>query len=187
MNVHVVADQGEVLEFLGNPETYGISEPVKRIDTQGAVVFLAGRDAYKVKRAVRFPFSTPEKRKLACDREVEINRDNAPSIYLDLISITRSTARLATTGLELGRKGEVVEWASICVASTRMRRSTTRRNATVFPGRSLPTWRILSFGLMSGRHARISTLPPRWIAIFSKMPRASLRVPNSSPRYAFGG
>ncbi|SDR64202.1 hypothetical protein SAMN05519103_09515 [Rhizobiales bacterium GAS113] len=109
MTVHVVADQGEVLEFLGNPETHAVSEPVKRIDTHGAVVFLAGRDAYKVKRAVRFPFmdfSTIEKRKLACERELEINCANAPGIYLDIRSITRSK-----TGLEFGGKGKVVEWA----------------------------------------------------------------------------
>ena len=44
--------------------------PVRRIDTHVAVVFLAGDRAFKVKRAVRFPFvdfSTLEKRKAACE------------------------------------------------------------------------------------------------------------------------
>ena len=109
MNIHVVADQSAVLEFLGNPAIHAIAEPVRRIDTHGAVVFLAGRDAYKVKRAVRFAFmgfSTFEKRKLACQRELEVNRDNAPGIYLGLVAITHSEA-----GLKLGGEGEVVEWA----------------------------------------------------------------------------
>jgi aminoglycoside phosphotransferase family enzyme/predicted kinase len=109
MNIHVVADQSEVLELLRNPATHSIAEPVKCIETHGAIVFLAGRDAYKVKRAVRYAFmdfSTLEKRKLACERELEINCDNAPGLYLGLIAVTRSA-----TGLKLGGEGGVVEWA----------------------------------------------------------------------------
>jgi hypothetical protein len=106
---HVVSDQGEVLAFLSDPTTYRLSEPVQRVDTHGAVVFLAGSDVYKVKRAVRFPFmdySTLEKRRAACEAEIEINRPGAPSIYLDTTPITRSGRALA-----LGGEGPVVEWA----------------------------------------------------------------------------
>jgi aminoglycoside phosphotransferase family enzyme/predicted kinase len=59
--------------------------PAKRIDTHGAVVFLAGDRAYKLKRAVKFPymdFSTAERRRAMCEAEVEINRRLAPEIYL---------------------------------------------------------------------------------------------------------
>src|SRR5688572_23543854 len=90
---HVVFDQREVFAFLSDPGTYNLAEPVQRIDTHGAVVFLAGADVYKVKRAVRFPFmdySTLEKRQLACEAEVEINRPSAPTIYLGTKPITRS-------------------------------------------------------------------------------------------------
>jgi hypothetical protein len=48
--------QEAVFRFLADPKTHGRSEPVERVDTAGAVVFLAGADAYKVKRAVKFPF-----------------------------------------------------------------------------------------------------------------------------------
>ena len=48
--------QEAVFRFLADPRTHGLSGPVRRVDTAGAVVFLAGPDAYKVKRAVRFPF-----------------------------------------------------------------------------------------------------------------------------------
>jgi aminoglycoside phosphotransferase family enzyme/predicted kinase len=109
MNVHVVAEQSDVFEFLRDPSTHGTIEPVKRIDTHGAVVFLAARDAYKVKRAVRFPFmdfSTLEKRRLACERELAVNRDDAPDIYLGVVPITSSQ-----DGLRLGGAGEIVEWA----------------------------------------------------------------------------
>lgn len=105
----VVSDQGEVFALLSDPKTHRLSEPVRRIDTHGAVVFLAGPDAYKVKRAVRFPFmdySTLEKRRAACEAEVAINRPNAPSLYLGTTPITRSGAALA-----LGGEGQAVEWA----------------------------------------------------------------------------
>src|SRR5262249_278972 len=49
------------------------------------IVFLAGDRAYKLKRAVKFPymdFSTVERRRAMCVAEVEINHRLAPEIYL---------------------------------------------------------------------------------------------------------
>ena len=57
-------------------KTYGV-ERVERLETHGNLVFLAGADAYKIKRAVRFgymDFSSLAKRRGACHREVEVNR-----------------------------------------------------------------------------------------------------------------
>jgi aminoglycoside phosphotransferase family enzyme/predicted kinase len=105
----VVADQSEVLAFLGDERTFGLTAPVQRIDTHGAIVFLAGQDVYKVKRAVRFPFmdfSTLERRRAACQAEIAVNRANAPGIYLAAVPITRGAA-----GLSIGGPGEAVEWA----------------------------------------------------------------------------
>ncbi len=102
------AAQEEALRFLADPTTYGLSEPVGRVDTAGAVVFLAGPDVYKLKRAVRFPFmdlTTLEKRREACEAEIAVNRLNAPGVYLQALPIVRTAA-----GLELGGEGEVVEW-----------------------------------------------------------------------------
>ena len=104
-----VADQTEAFSFLGASSTFGLTAPVSRIDTHGAAVFLAGEEAYKVKRAVRFPFmdfSTLEKRHAACEAEIAVNKANAPAIYLGVVPITRDAA-----GLSLGGSGEVVEWA----------------------------------------------------------------------------
>src|SRR5947208_94694 len=56
--------QEAVLAFLANPATHA-GEAVKRIDTHAAVVFLAGARAFKVKRAVRFPFPRSEVEALA--------------------------------------------------------------------------------------------------------------------------
>lgn len=47
--------QSDVFAFLADPATHGLREPVTRIDTHGASVFLAGRNVYKVKRAVQYP------------------------------------------------------------------------------------------------------------------------------------
>ena len=50
----VVEDQSEVVEFLSKPESHGTESPVRRIDTHGAMVFLTGERAIKLKRAVYF-------------------------------------------------------------------------------------------------------------------------------------
>ena len=66
---------------------------MERFDTHGAMVFLAGSRAYKVKRAVKFPymdFSTLAKRKWACEREITFNRRTAPSLYLHTLAINRA-------------------------------------------------------------------------------------------------
>jgi aminoglycoside phosphotransferase family enzyme/predicted kinase len=101
--------QSAVFAFLADPATHGLAEPVVRIDTHAACVFLAGEDAYKVKRAVKFPFldfSTLEVRRRACENEVAVNRENAPGLYLGVVPIVRAGGRL-----RLGGSGEVVEWA----------------------------------------------------------------------------
>src|SRR6516164_5158092 len=93
--------QEAVFRFLADPNTHGLSGPVERVDTAGAVVFLAGADAYKVKRAVKFPFmdlSTLDKRREACEAEIEVNRASAPQIYLAALPITRQGRRLALRG-----------------------------------------------------------------------------------------
>jgi uncharacterized protein len=101
--------QEAVFRFLADPETHGLSEPVNRVDTANAVVFLAGADVYKVKRAVKFPFmdlSTLDNRREACEAEIAVNRPLAPAIYLAALPIVRHGEAFA-----LGGDGEVVEWA----------------------------------------------------------------------------
>ena len=103
------AAQPEVFAFLGDPATYRLKEPVTRIDTHGAAVFLAGQDVYKVKRAVHFPFmdfSTLEKRRRACENELAVNKGNAPDLYLGIIAISRKD-----NALTFGNGDEIVEWA----------------------------------------------------------------------------
>jgi uncharacterized protein len=101
--------QDEAFALLNDPATHG-SASVRRIDTHAASLFLATKHAYKVKRAVRFPFldySSLAKRKAACEAELEVNRPFASDIYCRVVAITReANGRLALDG-----SGSPVEWA----------------------------------------------------------------------------
>lgn len=104
-----LANQRQAIDFLSRPEAYGCPGPVERIDTHISIVFLCGRRAYKLKRAVTFPYldySTLGLRRAACEREVRLNRRAAPDLYRAVIAVTREPdGRLA-----LGGHGEPVEW-----------------------------------------------------------------------------
>ncbi|MBU0557312.1 MAG: AAA family ATPase [Alphaproteobacteria bacterium] len=119
--------QGEVVAFLSNSASYGCTGLVERIETHAAIVFLVADRAYKLKRAVRYPyldFSTASKRKEACETELALNRRTAPDLYLETSFVGRGPdGRLA-----LG-KGEPVDWlivmrrfASDCLMDTMAKR-----------------------------------------------------------------
>ena len=102
--------QEAVFRFLADPKTHELSGRVERVDTAGAVVFLAGAEAYKVKRAVKLPFmdlSTLDKRREACEAEIAVNGPSAPQVYLSALPITRQRGTFA-----LGGDGEIVEWVT---------------------------------------------------------------------------
>lgn len=101
-------DQTEVIEFLSSPSTHG-GAPVERIDTHASVVFLAGRRAWKLKRAVRYDyldFSESTRRGVLCEAELRINRRLAPALYRGVIPVTRERGG----SLQFGGPGVVVDW-----------------------------------------------------------------------------
>jgi aminoglycoside phosphotransferase family enzyme len=104
-------NQTKVIAFLSDPGSYTPAPgSVERIDTHGAIIFLAGDKAYKIKRQVKLAyldFSTLGKRQKTCQREVEINRKTAPDLYLGVIPITCQD----NGSLQFGGEGEPVEWA----------------------------------------------------------------------------
>jgi aminoglycoside phosphotransferase family enzyme/predicted kinase len=102
--------QGKLLDFMGRPEAYDPPPAtVERIDTHASIVFLAGPFAYKVKRAVKYPFldfSTLDKRRDACCNELRVNARTAPQLYLEVVPVN-----IGKDGtFELNGKGKVVEW-----------------------------------------------------------------------------
>ncbi|MBB4423095.1 hypothetical protein GGD66_001635 [Bradyrhizobium sp. CIR48] len=83
---------------------------VRRIDTHAASVFLDGKRALKIKRAVQFPFldySTLEKRKAACEEEIRINQPLAPQIYHRVVAITEE----ADGSMQVDGPGRPIEYA----------------------------------------------------------------------------
>lgn len=86
-------EAAELIAFLTNPASY--ATPVDRIEiieTHAARVILAGHQALKIKKRIRLPFldfSTLSQRREALERELELNWEHAPEIYLGLAAISR--------------------------------------------------------------------------------------------------
>ncbi len=111
----IVQDQSEIIAFLGDPANHAVAshapagDAVRQIHTHGAVVFLAGPFAYKMKRAVRFSymdFSTLARRRQCCQAEVALNGRLAPELYLGVVPVSRE----ADGGLALDGAGPPCEW-----------------------------------------------------------------------------
>ena len=105
-------EERAVVALMRNPATYGggVVDHVDVEETHIARVFLAGDEAYKIRKRVhlRFvDFSTLLARHAAAEREMELNKPHAPNLYLGLVPIVRS----ADGSLQLGGSGEPVEWA----------------------------------------------------------------------------
>ncbi len=76
----------KLIKIMSDPSFYPHKpEKVEIIQTHISIIFIAGNLVYKVKKPVNFgflDFSTLEKRKFFCEREIELNRRLSPDIYL---------------------------------------------------------------------------------------------------------
>jgi len=93
--------------FMSDPDTYGTTDTVERIDTHISHLFLAGNRVFKLKRSVRLPyldFSSPARRLAACETELHLNRRTAPELYLGVRRITAGT-----NGPEFDGSGELLD------------------------------------------------------------------------------
>jgi aminoglycoside phosphotransferase family enzyme/predicted kinase len=110
MPTHATGDQSEVIAFLSKPDSYGEPGPVTRIETHISIVFLVGRMAFKLKRAVCFPyldFSSVESRRRACLDEISVNRRTAAPLYRTVHAIFRDSSGQ----LSFSRDGNaIVDW-----------------------------------------------------------------------------
>lgn len=98
LDSHGANDQSEVIEFLSRAENHSTGSPVLRRETHAAIVFLAGPFAYKLKRAVRYPYldySTVSRRRAMCEAELAVNRRTAPDLYIRVQPIIRRHGSLA--------------------------------------------------------------------------------------------
>lgn len=97
---------------LSNPATYGVDGTVEVIETHMSWVFLAGDEVYKIKKRIRLAFADYRElaaRRLNCRREVEINQELAPGVYLRLASLTREP----DGNVALDGSGKVIDWAVV--------------------------------------------------------------------------
>lgn len=102
----------DLVAWLANPTTY---EPrpasVEHRETHISHVFLAGDRVYKLKKPVRFEFldySTLERRRVACEAEVRLNRRMAPGVYDGVTPITRRGE-----GWEFAGEGPIVDYVVV--------------------------------------------------------------------------
>ena len=101
--------QKQVVEALLTPEAYPEEAgKIELIQTHISFVFLTKNFVYKVKKPVNFgflDFSTLEKRRFFCEKELELNRRLCPSIYLEVVPINKSSI------IKINGVGETVEYA----------------------------------------------------------------------------
>jgi len=101
--------QKQVVEALMKPEAYD-EEPsrIELIQTHISFVFLTRNFVYKVKKAVDLGFlnfTTLEKRRFFCEKELELNRRLCGDMYLEVVPINRSKV------IKIKGEGEAVEYA----------------------------------------------------------------------------
>ncbi|MCW4015207.1 MAG: hypothetical protein NWF06_02450 [Candidatus Bathyarchaeota archaeon] len=101
--------QKQVIEALRKPEAY--NEEVEQVElkqTHISFVFLTRDFVYKIKKAVNFgflDFSTLEKRRFFCEKELDLNKRLCKDMYLEVVPITKSDV------IKIGGEGETVEYA----------------------------------------------------------------------------
>lgn len=96
-------------QWLASGDAFDGSEPVQRIDTHAASIYLVGESAWKIKRPVNLgylDFSTPDKRRTALEAELKLNRRTAPDLYKAVHRLTRN----ADGALAIDGEGETVDW-----------------------------------------------------------------------------
>jgi aminoglycoside phosphotransferase family enzyme len=102
-------DQKQVIEALMKPEAYD-EDPgsIDFVQTHISAVFLADRFVYKVKKAVNFgflDFTTLEKRRFFCEKELKLNRRLCGDMYLEVVPINKADT------VKIKGEGETVEYA----------------------------------------------------------------------------
>lgn len=77
--------------------------------TQMSILFLTGHYVYKIKKPVDLgylDYTTLDKRKFFCDRELSLNRRLSPDVYLEVVPVVQQK-----DGIALGGEGQIMEYA----------------------------------------------------------------------------
>ena len=90
------------------------TEPPRLVQTHISWVVLDGEDVYKLKKPVSLgflDFSTLEKRRSVCLREVELNRRLCPDIYLGVRTVCEANGQIVLDPLDAPASGNVLDYA----------------------------------------------------------------------------
>jgi aminoglycoside phosphotransferase family enzyme len=103
-------NQKQIVEALMKPEAYDENPGgiIELVQTHISFVFLIKNFVYKIKKAVNFgflDFSTLEKRRFFCEKELKLNRRLCPDMYLEVVPINGSNV------VKIKGEGEPVEYA----------------------------------------------------------------------------
>src|SRR5437762_13857359 len=100
----------ELISFLESTASYPHGPPaVRSIQTHISWVFVASPFVFKVKKPVNLgfaDFSTLERRRHFCQREVDLNRRLCPEIYLGVVPIYKTSP-----GFSFNVEGEIAEYS----------------------------------------------------------------------------
>jgi len=104
-----MTDQKQIVDALLTSQAYP-EEPgkIELIQTHISFVFVTKDFVYKMKKAVNFgflDFSTLEKRRFFCEKELELNRRLCAEVYLDVVPINKSN------NIKIKGTGETIEYA----------------------------------------------------------------------------
>ena len=98
-----------MVDALLKPDAYPVNPgKIDLIQTHISFVFLTKDFVYKMKKAVNFgflDFSTLEKRRFFCEKELELNRRLCAEVYLEVVPINKSEI------IKIKGSGETIEYA----------------------------------------------------------------------------
>ncbi len=99
-----------LIQALLKPEAYpDPPRTIELVQTQISYVFLADNLVYKIKKPVDFgflDFTTLEKRRYYCQKEIELNRRLCPDAYLGVVTVNENNG-----SFKIGGQGEATEYA----------------------------------------------------------------------------
>ena len=101
--------QKQIVEALMKPEAH--KEELQQVElkqTHISYLFLTKKFVYKVKKSVNFgflDFSTLEKRRFFCEKELKLNNRLCAEMYIEVVPITKSEI------IRIGGKGTIIEYA----------------------------------------------------------------------------
>ncbi|MBT8132446.1 MAG: hypothetical protein KJO35_09275, partial [Gammaproteobacteria bacterium] len=107
-------DLPPLIQALCRPEAWPHPvDTVRVIETHSAWVLLTGHYAYKIKRPVQLgftDFSTLEKRRSACEQELQLNTRHASALYDSIVKICGEESEPVVLDID-NEDGTAIEYA----------------------------------------------------------------------------